>query len=65
MLIEGDPFTLIEGMTVAGIAVGATQGIVYLRSEYPYAVTVLQKAIDIARASNLLGNRVLGSTFCI
>ena len=63
MLIEGDPFTLIEGMTVAGIAVGATQGIVYLRSEYPYAVTVLQKAIDIARASNLLGNRVLGSTF--
>lgn len=63
MLIEGDPFTLIEGMTIAGIAVGATQGIVYLRSEYPYAIAVLEKAIEIARASNWLGNRVLDSTF--
>ena len=63
MLIEGDPFTLIEGMTIAGIAVGATQGIVYLRSEYPYAITTLQKAIDIARADSWLGKSVLGSTY--
>jgi len=61
MLIEGDPFTLIEGMTIAGIAVGATQGIVYLRSEYPYAITMLQKAIDIARADSWLGKSVFGS----
>lgn len=61
MLIEGDPFTLIEGMTIAGIAVGATQGIVYLRSEYPYAIATLQKAIDIARADSWLGKSVLGS----
>ena len=63
MLIEGDPFTLIEGMTIAGIAVGATQGIVYLRSEYPYAIATLQKAIDIARADSWLGKSVLGSTY--
>jgi len=61
MLIEGDPFTLIEGMTIAAIAVGASQGIVYLRSEYPHAIEILQKAIEIARASDWLGNSVLGS----
>ena len=61
MLIEGDPFTLIEGMTIAAIAVGATQGYVYIRSEYPYAISTLQKAIDIARNSDWLGNRVLGT----
>ena len=63
MLIEGDPFTLIEGMTIAAIAVGATQGYVYLRSEYPYAIKVLQKAIDIAHAFGWLGSSVLGSQF--
>jgi formate dehydrogenase iron-sulfur subunit len=62
MLIEGDPFTLIEGMTIAAIAVGATKGIVYIRSEYPYAISILQKAIDIARESDWLGARVLGTT---
>ena len=62
MLMEGDPFTLIEGMTIAGITVGATLGIVYIRSEYPAAITTLQKAIDIARESNLLGESVLGTT---
>ena len=61
MLIEGDPFTLIEGMTIAAIAVGATEGIVYLRSEYPYAIKTLQKAIDIAHAFGWLGSSVLGS----
>ncbi len=63
MLIEGDPFTLIEGMTIAAIAVGATQGYVYLRSEYPYAIKTLQKAIDTAHAFGWLGSSVLGSTF--
>jgi formate dehydrogenase iron-sulfur subunit len=61
MLIEGDPFTLIEGMTIAAIAVGATEGIVYLRSEYPYAIKTLQKAIDISHAFGWLGSSVLGS----
>jgi len=62
MLIEGDPFTLIEGMTIAAIAVGATQGIVYLRSEYPHAISVLQKAIETAREFGWLGAHVLEST---
>jgi len=61
MLIEGDPFTLIEGMTIAGIAVGATEGIVYLRSEYPHAISILQKAIELAREFGWLGARVLDS----
>ena len=61
MLIEGDPFTLIEGMTIAAIAVGARKGIVYIRSEYPYAIATLQQAIDIARESDWLGSRVLGT----
>ncbi len=63
ILIEADPFTLIEGMTIAGIAVGATKGFVYLRSEYPTAIKVLQKAIDIARESGWLGGNVLESGF--
>ncbi|MEI7540311.1 MAG: NADH-ubiquinone oxidoreductase-F iron-sulfur binding region domain-containing protein [Actinomycetes bacterium] len=61
MLIEGDPYTLIEGMTIAAIAVGATKGYVYLRSEYPYAIKTLQKAIDTAHAFGWLGSSVLGS----
>ena len=63
MLIEGDPFTLIEGMTIAGVAVGATEGIVYLRSEYPFAISILQKAIELAREFGWLGTSVLGSTY--
>lgn len=62
MLIEGDPFTLIEGMVIAAIAVGATKGIVYLRSEYPYAILALQKAINIARANSVLGSQILGTS---
>lgn len=61
MIIEGDPFCLIEGMAIAGHAVGATRGYVYLRSEYPDAIRVLERAIDIARAKGLLGADVLGS----
>lgn len=61
MLMEGDPFTLIEGMAIAGIAVGATRGYVYLRSEYPQAILVMNAAIEIARAGGILGDAVLGT----
>ncbi|MDO9524590.1 MAG: NADH-ubiquinone oxidoreductase-F iron-sulfur binding region domain-containing protein, partial [Gemmobacter sp.] len=61
MLIEGDPFTLIEGMVIAGLATGAAHGFVYLRSEYPIAIDVLRRAVDIARQTRLLGPSVLGS----
>ncbi|GAA0612321.1 NADH-quinone oxidoreductase subunit NuoF [Kribbella sandramycini] len=63
MLIEGDPFTLIEGMTIAAYAVGASEGYVYLRSEYPDAVATLRAAIDLAREAGWLGADVLGSGF--
>ncbi len=61
MLMEGDPFTLIEGMAIAGIAVGATKGYVYIRSEYPDAIRAMRAAIDIARVAGVLGGSVLGS----
>jgi formate dehydrogenase iron-sulfur subunit len=61
MLMEGDPFTLIEGMVIAGIGVGATKGFVYIRSEYPDAIEVMQTAVAIARAEGILGPRVMGS----
>ncbi len=63
MLMEGDPFLLIEGMAIAGIATGATQGYVYIRSEYPLAIAVMQRAITAARERNLLGPKVLGSDY--
>jgi formate dehydrogenase iron-sulfur subunit len=61
MLMEGDPFTLIEGMVIAGLATGATKGFVYIRSEYPVAIRVMQEAVNIARAEGVLGASVLGS----
>ncbi len=61
MLIEGDPFSLIEGMAIAGIGVGATLGYVYLRSEYPDAIATLTRAVERAREAGLLGASVLGS----
>jgi formate dehydrogenase iron-sulfur subunit len=61
MLMEGDPYTLIEGMTIAGVAVGATQGYIYLRSEYPHAFKTLKEAISRARAAGYLGTDVMGS----
>ena len=61
MIMEGDPFTLIEGMAIAGLGVGATRGYVYLRSEYPDAIAVMTRAVDIARAAGVLGADVLGS----
>ncbi|MCZ0961650.1 formate dehydrogenase beta subunit [Paracoccus benzoatiresistens] len=61
MIIEGDPFSLIEGMAIAGIGVGATRGYVYLRSEYPDAIHILTQAVRLARQRGLLGADVLGS----
>jgi formate dehydrogenase iron-sulfur subunit len=61
MLMEGDPFSLIEGMTIAGIAVGATQGYLYVRSEYPHAIRTLREALAIARARGFLGEDLCGS----
>jgi formate dehydrogenase iron-sulfur subunit len=61
MIMEGDPFVLIEGMTIAGVAVGATQGYIYLRSEYPHALEVLNIAIKNAYDKGYLGANILGS----
>ncbi|MDB5533423.1 MAG: Formate dehydrogenase beta subunit [Hyphomicrobiales bacterium] len=55
MVMEGDPFMLIEGMAIAGLAVGATRGVLYIRSEYPHAIDTMGKAITIARKANILG----------
>ena len=55
MLMEGDPFTLIEGMAIAGLACGATKGFVYIRSEYPIAIRVMRRAVEIAREAGVLG----------
>ena len=57
MIVEGDPFTLIEGMTIAAHAVGATEGYVYVRSEYPHAVAALRRAIEAAYTHGFLGAR--------
>jgi formate dehydrogenase iron-sulfur subunit len=61
MLMEGDPFSLIEGMTIAGIAVGATQGYIYLRVEYPHAARALLRALKVARERGHLGANLRGS----
>ena len=61
MIMEGDPFVLIEGMAIAGIATGATKGYVYTRSEYPHAIATMSEAVEIARAAGILGPSVMGS----
>jgi formate dehydrogenase iron-sulfur subunit len=63
MIMEGDPFVLIEGMTIAGIAVGATEGYIYVRSEYPHAIRVLNDAIAAARRGGLLGHQIAGTAY--
>src|SRR6185312_16351120 len=63
MIMEGDPFVLIEGMTIAGIAVGAGKGYVYVRSEYPHAIETLSRACELARRAGCLGERILGSPY--
>jgi formate dehydrogenase iron-sulfur subunit len=61
MLMEGDPFMLIEGMVIAGIAVDAHEGFIYVRSEYPGAVATMRAAIETAYRTGWLGPRILGS----
>ena len=61
MIMEGDPFALIEGMTICGIGVGATKGYVYCRSEYPHAGATFSAAVRIAREAGFLGPNILGS----
>ncbi len=61
MVMEDDPFMLIEGMTIAGLAVGAEQGYIYVRSEYPHAIAALDAAIVIAREHGYLGQDICGS----
>ncbi|MBP2491686.1 formate dehydrogenase iron-sulfur subunit [Methylobacterium sp. PvP062] len=61
MMMEGDPFNLIEGMTIAGVATGATRGYIYLRSEYPQAFATLKEAIANGVTAGVLGDNILGS----
>lgn len=63
LLMECDPLTLIEGMTIAGFAVGAGRGLIYLRSEYPLAKRTLEKALTAAREAGWLGKNIQGSGF--
>ena len=63
VLIEGDPFALIESMTIAGFAAGCAHGWVYLRGEYPRALDTLEAALAVARARGYLGDDILGSGF--
>ena len=63
MLMEGDPLTLIEGMLIAGFAVGANMGYIYLRSEYPLTRTIFAEALQIARDNGWLGDNINGSDF--
>jgi formate dehydrogenase iron-sulfur subunit len=56
MLLEGDPFSLIEGMAIAALAIGASKGYVYTRSEYPHGIATLDKALAIARVADILGS---------
>ena len=65
MIMENDPFVLIEGMIIAGLAVGADQGYIYLRSEYPHAQAILNEAIAIAEKNGFLGKNILNSEFSI
>ncbi len=64
MVMEGDPFVLIEGMTIAGVAVDATQGYIYLRVEYPHAFKILNAAIASAYEAGYLGANIQGSGKC-
>tara|TARA_R110002051_G_scaffold53166_7_gene100444 strand:- start:8684 stop:9664 length:981 start_codon:yes stop_codon:yes gene_type:complete len=63
MIMEGDPFVLIEGMIIAGLATGATKGYLYTRSEYPHAIETMNAAIVIARDAGILGTSVMGSPY--
>ena len=60
-MLEGDPFSIIEGMTLGAFAIGATAGYLYIRAEYPLAIERIENAIKLARENNLLGENILGS----
>ncbi len=62
-IMEGNPFLIIEGLTIGGYAIGARQGYIYVRNEYPLAIEHLQNAISLARKCGLLGENLLGSAF--
>ena len=62
-LMEKDPFAVLEGIALAGYAIGATRGFVYVRSEYPQSAPALKRAVIAARAAGLLGSKILGSAF--
>ena len=62
-ILEGDPFSVVEAMTIAGHTIGADEGVVYIRAEYPLAVERLQIAINEARLLGLLGKNIMGSDF--
>lgn len=62
-VLEGDPHSVIEGMMIGAIAIGATKGFFYIRAEYPLAVERIQKGIDICYSRGLLGKNILGSSF--
>ena len=61
--MEGNPHSTIEGMIIGAYAIGASEGFVYVRSEYPMAVTLVTKAIEEARRLGLLGEKILGTDF--
>ena len=62
-LLEGDPFLVLEGMTIGGYAIGASMGFIYVRAEYPLAVERVTLAVDKARAAGLLGEHIFGTDF--
>ncbi len=62
-VLEGDPHSVIEGLMIGGFATGASNGIFYIRAEYPLAVERIQKAIDLCYSKGLLGKNILGSSF--
>lgn len=62
-ILEGDPHSVIEGMIIAGYAIGATKGLVYIRAEYPLAIERLRKAIETARKNGILGEKIFGTDF--
>jgi NADH:ubiquinone oxidoreductase subunit F (NADH-binding)/(2Fe-2S) ferredoxin/NAD-dependent dihydropyrimidine dehydrogenase PreA subunit len=59
-LLEGDPFSVIEGMTIASYATGAKHGVIYVRAEYPHAVEILENALKLARKNKFLGKNICG-----
>ncbi len=61
--LEGDPHSVLEGMTIAGFAIGASQGFIYIRAEYPLAIKRLEIAIEQAKARGLIGKNILGTEF--